>query len=228
MTNSTALEGQRVTGDGKYTDKFDFNFSESGIETQSCTVEACSESQVNSVVDYSTNYCNLNNLYCSSKDGCAPINYDLDYKETYVACSQHDDVCKVTGLVVPPACSADIEKAVLAITQAGIDIADAVDDCADGFTDACNKDINSVLSDLTAATVDITAAVYDCGGTEPTQCSADIDAIIADLDTATIAITNAVIDCAVDPTKCTADIMKASQSIVQAGKDIAAATVDCA
>ena len=55
ITNSTSsfLSGQRVTGDGKYTDFFDFSFSAAG---DGCSVEACSESQVNSFIDFSTNY----------------------------------------------------------------------------------------------------------------------------------------------------------------------------
>jgi len=88
--SDTKIAGQRVTGDGKYTDKFDFNLSGTG---DSCSVEACSESQVNSVLDYSTNYCNLHSLYCSQGDGCTTIGADLTYTETYSSCSQHDDVC---------------------------------------------------------------------------------------------------------------------------------------
>ena len=54
---------------------------------------ACSESQVNSVIDYSTNYCNLHSLYCNSSDGCPTAGTDLTYSESYSSCSQHDDVC---------------------------------------------------------------------------------------------------------------------------------------
>ena len=78
-----ALTGQRTTGDGKYTDKFDFTFTGNG---EGCEVEACSESQVTSVIDYSTNYCNLHVLY----DG-------LKNSETFSSCSQHDDVCVVAA-----------------------------------------------------------------------------------------------------------------------------------
>ena len=41
-----------------------------------CTIEACSESQVSSVLDYGTNYCNLKMLYCGSADGCKPVMHD--------------------------------------------------------------------------------------------------------------------------------------------------------
>ena len=89
-SNSTYLAGQRITGDGKYTDKFDFYLTPSG---SGCSVEACSESQVSSIIDYSTNYCNLHDLYCSSKDGCPTVGSDLTYTEKYSQCIQHDDVC---------------------------------------------------------------------------------------------------------------------------------------
>jgi len=80
-------KGSRVTGDGKYTDLFNFNFkSMSGGEE--CEVTACSESQVFSVLDFSTNYCNLRNLYCNSDDGCVPLNSDLTYYELYTSCMQ--------------------------------------------------------------------------------------------------------------------------------------------
>ena len=70
------INGKRVTGDAKYTDKMDFTFATNG---EGCSISACSESQVMSVIDYSTNYCNLHNLY----DG-------LTFTESYDSCSQHD------------------------------------------------------------------------------------------------------------------------------------------
>lgn len=59
----------RVTGDSKYTDKMLFNFVEQG---DGCKVEACSESQVFSIADFGTNYCNLHNLYCA-EEACHPF-----------------------------------------------------------------------------------------------------------------------------------------------------------
>ena len=61
----------RVTGDMKYTDQMLFNFMdhEDGV---GCKVEACSESQVFSIADFGTNYCNLHNLYCADET-CAPF-----------------------------------------------------------------------------------------------------------------------------------------------------------
>jgi lipocalin len=85
------ITGTRTTGDGKYTDKYDFHFEETSAST--CTVSACSESQVMSVLDYSTNYCNLHSLYCNSSEGCPTAGKDLTYSEKYSSCSQHDNVC---------------------------------------------------------------------------------------------------------------------------------------
>merc|ERR1711924_406066 len=66
-------------------------FSASG---KGCAVAACSESQVTSVYDYSTNYCNLHDLYCGKGDGCNQVNKNLDlsFEENNVNCSsgQHD------------------------------------------------------------------------------------------------------------------------------------------
>merc|ERR1719421_2384314 len=50
----TVLLTQRVTGNGKYTDLQKFTLQADG---SGCTVTACSESQVFSVIDYSTNFC---------------------------------------------------------------------------------------------------------------------------------------------------------------------------
>jgi hypothetical protein len=80
------LEGSRLTGNGKYTDLFDLAFFES--DKGGCLVTACSESQVSSILDMSTNYCNLHNLYCNSDDGCSVIKSDLHYKESFTSCWQ--------------------------------------------------------------------------------------------------------------------------------------------
>jgi len=53
-----------------YIDKQIFSFADNSDGT--CKIEACSESQVSSVYDYSTNYCDIHNLYCSD-DVCNPI-----------------------------------------------------------------------------------------------------------------------------------------------------------
>jgi hypothetical protein len=80
------LEGSRLTGNGKYTDLFDLAFFDS--DEGGCLVPACSESQVSSILDMSTNYCNLHNLYCNSDDGCSVIKSDLRYEESFRSCWQ--------------------------------------------------------------------------------------------------------------------------------------------
>ena len=54
---SSTLQLQRVTGDKKYTDKITFTFEDTAAGT--CTFQGCSVSQVTSVADFSTNYCNM-------------------------------------------------------------------------------------------------------------------------------------------------------------------------
>jgi len=51
------LSMQRRTGSGKYTNKLMFMFEE--MSRSKCKVQGCSESQVTSVADCSTNYYNL-------------------------------------------------------------------------------------------------------------------------------------------------------------------------
>lgn len=81
--SKTQMDLNRVTGDKKYTDKMIFTFTDS---TSSCDVTACSESQVFSISDYSTNYCNLHDLYCND-DKCRPIN-KLKYTESVGKCTE--------------------------------------------------------------------------------------------------------------------------------------------
>jgi hypothetical protein len=74
----------RLTGDGKYTDKIIFTFEDSG---SSCNVGACSQSQVFSIGDAGTNYCNMYSLYCS-ESGCHPLNNKLVYTEKVGKCTE--------------------------------------------------------------------------------------------------------------------------------------------
>lgn len=69
--SGTAVNLQRRTGDDKYTDLMTFTFA--NASDTSCTFYACSESQTTSVADFSTNYCNLRNLYCRSPTTRAPV-----------------------------------------------------------------------------------------------------------------------------------------------------------
>ena len=79
-SSDSRIELHRDTGDGKYTDKMIFTLSESDGK---CDVTACSESQVTSVKDFSTNYCNLHDLYCDDA-GCNDPSSKLDYTERIV------------------------------------------------------------------------------------------------------------------------------------------------
>ena len=80
-SSSSGLVGSRTTKNGQYTDKFGFSFSTVGA---GCEVKGCSQSQVTSIADFSTNYCNLHDLYCGSQDGCTPAGSDYAYSETDV------------------------------------------------------------------------------------------------------------------------------------------------
>jgi len=75
---------QRVTANGKFTDKMIFTLSSFHSARASCGIHACSESQGFSVKDFSTNYCNLRNLYCGSTEGCVPVKHDFETSEEEV------------------------------------------------------------------------------------------------------------------------------------------------
>merc|ERR1719491_2135589 len=85
-SSSTSIRGSRETGDGKYTDLFGFELS--SMEGGGCELKACSQSQVFSILDASTNYCNLRSLYCNSSDNCPVVNAELEYEEKYNNCWQ--------------------------------------------------------------------------------------------------------------------------------------------
>eukprot|EP00930_Biecheleria_cincta_P019191 TRINITY_DN14713_c0_g3_i1.p1 TRINITY_DN14713_c0_g3~~TRINITY_DN14713_c0_g3_i1.p1 ORF type:complete len:201 (-),score=25.04 TRINITY_DN14713_c0_g3_i1:181-783(-) len=73
-------KASRTTGPGAqpgpFTDLFGFRFLAGG---GGCQVSSCSESQVNSRCDFSTNFCNLFNMYCNKADACEPLLHDLSY-----------------------------------------------------------------------------------------------------------------------------------------------------
>mmetsp|Transcript_10384 Transcript_10384/g.11843 ORF Transcript_10384/g.11843 Transcript_10384/m.11843 type:complete len:181 (+) Transcript_10384:27-569(+) len=81
------LAALRTTGDGRYTDLFTFTFQSEG---QGCLVGGCSESQVFSVIDYSTNYCNMFNLYCGREESCKVVGTSLTFAESYASCRQNN------------------------------------------------------------------------------------------------------------------------------------------
>ena len=83
-----------------FTDKQLFTLAQSGSD---CEISACSESQSTSLKDFSTNYCDLRNLYCGSADGCKPVVHDFASSETSVHASsgQNDwSQCVVKTVVV--------------------------------------------------------------------------------------------------------------------------------
>ena len=97
-----AVRGSRETGPGStppgpgksYTDSFGFTFAERALGGAGCTVHACSESQGPSGCDYSTNYCNVRNLYCNSAEGCRVLRHELTSKEQFGASCYHAPKCK--------------------------------------------------------------------------------------------------------------------------------------
>lgn len=73
-TDEISLE--RISGSGskiKYTDNIVFSFV-SSANNQYCRISATSNSQVFSILDFGTNFCNINNLYCSD-EGCRPFKF---------------------------------------------------------------------------------------------------------------------------------------------------------
>jgi len=83
--SNNTIHTQRTTnpatsvGGQIYTDRQTFVLIDVGT---SCQIKACSESQGTSVGDFSTNYCDLRNLYCGSADGCSTVHSDFDAKES--------------------------------------------------------------------------------------------------------------------------------------------------
>mmetsp|Transcript_92262 Transcript_92262/g.232025 ORF Transcript_92262/g.232025 Transcript_92262/m.232025 type:complete len:329 (-) Transcript_92262:197-1183(-) len=81
-SQADSLIFSRMTGNGKYTDKMGFGFHQQDLGQ--CSISGCSESQVFSIADFSTNYCNLRNLYCGSEEGCKPVQHDFAIQEVSV------------------------------------------------------------------------------------------------------------------------------------------------
>jgi len=72
-TNPATSVGGKV-----YTDKQTFELTP---VDGGCQIKGCSESQGGSFGDFSTNYCDLRNLYCGSSDGCAVAGNDFTHNE---------------------------------------------------------------------------------------------------------------------------------------------------
>jgi len=90
----SCTKGSRTTGSGAspgpFTDLFGFDFEQAA---SGCSVNACSESQVRSLCDFSTNFCNMFNLFCNSADGCTTALHDLSYTYTTGASCDHTSTC---------------------------------------------------------------------------------------------------------------------------------------
>eukprot|EP00980_Cylindrotheca_fusiformis_P012453 scaffold3054_cov129-Cylindrotheca_fusiformis.AAC.17 len=81
----TFVQASRQTGNAKYTDLMNIQFTQG----DGCVLETCSESQVTSILDFSTNYCSLHNLFCGEAS-CNPIKHEfVGYEEEYENCSQN-------------------------------------------------------------------------------------------------------------------------------------------
>ena len=95
LSKTTELfELSRTTGDGKYTDLINFVFG--AVDNTQCNVFACSESQVFSIEDYGTNFCNIHDLYCD-EPGCNPF-MKLFYDEEEAKCTKADQaVCTASS-----------------------------------------------------------------------------------------------------------------------------------
>jgi len=83
---------KKSVGGQTYTDKQVFTLAASAKGDDSCDIYACSESQGSSLKDFSTNYCDMRNLYCGSADGCKTLLHDFSTTEGKVDASsgQHD------------------------------------------------------------------------------------------------------------------------------------------
>lgn len=95
--DDNTFQVSRLTGDGKFTDKLRLQFKgdDNNNSSSKCTLAACSTSQVTSVLDFSTNYCNLRNLYAAD---AGVLHHALTYKETYDSCWQRDvEKCVATS-----------------------------------------------------------------------------------------------------------------------------------
>ena len=92
--HGTLTRGYRETGDGGYDEGVYMDrifLTYENLEAgDGCMVTACSESQHTSVLDFSTNYCNLHNLWCGASEGCPYVHEpSLTYQETVLDGEPH-------------------------------------------------------------------------------------------------------------------------------------------
>lgn len=136
------LDLKRLTGNKRFTDKMIFTFSDFQGSRPECGIHACSESQIFSVKDFSTNYCNLRNLYCGTEDGCEPVKHDFKTTEIEVKPSSFAGTDKKACIV-----SGDVQEVrpKLRATPAAKFLGDTVDDTLACISDNCPLD-ESTLS----------------------------------------------------------------------------------
>merc|ERR1711990_82962 len=79
VTTQRTTNPETSVGGQVYTDKQTFVLTER--DQGGCRIKACSESQGTSVGDFSTNYCDIRNLYCGSADGCTTLLNDFTHEE---------------------------------------------------------------------------------------------------------------------------------------------------
>ena len=99
----TLLSLKRRTGDQLFTDAIDFALtplSSTSPGQQRCAIYGCSESQGAARGDFSTNYCNMRNLYCGENMGCLPMLSNFSLEEMEVTSSKsatHDAKMCING-----------------------------------------------------------------------------------------------------------------------------------
>merc|ERR1712110_367853 len=152
-TNPATSYGHKV-----YTDKQIFTLTDTS--DGKCTIEACSESQGESVLDFSTNYCDIHNLYCNEQF-CNAIS-SFSTIETDVNPSNQSGGKNLTACGAPALATRAMACPGSAVaTHAGIQVTATASATCDtvkkemkaringesGWTDPHNGGIYSILSD---------------------------------------------------------------------------------
>lgn len=142
------LDLERLTGNKRFTDKMTFTFSDFPGPKPACGIHACSESQVFSLKDFSTNYCNLRNLYCGTADGCSPVKHDIASTETQVETSRFASDDK-TACIVKPSVATEL-------------LASDMDDTLDCINSHCPMDKASLQPSSLCVLSNCTSSVARC------------------------------------------------------------------
>jgi len=157
--DSLELDLQRVTGNHHFTDKLIFTFSDYKAIKPTCGIHACSESQIFSVKDFSTNYCNVRNLYCGKEDGCVPVKHDFDSSEVKLSPSAFAGTDKDACIVnAAPATMLRGEQLKTAATLLG----DTVDDTLACINDNCPLDERTLSPSPTCVLGNCTSNLAKC------------------------------------------------------------------